>query len=445
MTVATEELVPPGQLSPEARTAATQAAIRLLGTYFADAPTWELEHRADVSAGASDDDLLARALRLRVALSAARRLDALLRAIAADLSFRYRRVDDETVGMVRGRLDVQRYLRSQGKREAPRRYPVVVVDRSHATPENVLAMYATGWVLRELDVADDIVLPANAPERGELRERRLSLARTLHHPVLADARGVAETVWRSGHLEQLLDSVEARVVGGHLARPEPYGALVEWVRTFDTEALPEADDVEWSFYDERFDTKLFEIWMLDRLERALAPKLGRPSMRPLWDRGVNPTFLWKQGLATVALHFQRALSSGSGDPVWRRVEPPAVFDGVPDITVVISTTRSGEAIAYVDAKLRQRDHHPTEELYKLLGYFDNTGSRAARHGAIVYYRPDGVAVETFVDEHGGHMLSVGVGPSGDYQVGFDKIAEMILEMLRHSDPAAFVEPAGSAL
>lgn len=443
------EAIPPGQLSPESRTAATQAAIRLLGTYFADAPTWELEHRGDLAAGTSDDDLLAQALRLRVALAAARRLDTMLREIAADLSFRYRRVEDQTVGMVRGRLDVQRYLRSQGKREAPRRYPVTVVERSHATPENVLALYATGWVLRELDAGDDVALPPNAPERREIRERRNSLARTLHHPVLEEARHAAERVWRNGGKAGLLDAVDARVEGGHLARPEPYAALADWVRTFDPEVLPEADAVEWSFYDERFDTKLFEIWMLDRLERALAPKLGSAITRPLWDRGSNPTFLWKQGPATVALHFQRSLSGGTTGAVWQRVDPPAPFDGVPDITVVVSTVRSGESVAYVDAKLRQRDQHPTEELYKLLGYFDNTGSSAARRGAIVYYKPDGLAVERFADQEPGpkqgRMLAIGVEPSSaDHEAGFTLVAELVLDMLAASDSEAFTAPASGA-
>jgi hypothetical protein len=376
---AVEESIPPGHLSPESRTAATQAAIRLLGTYFADAPTWDLEHRGELAGGVAEDDILARALRLRVALAAARRLDELLRDIAADLSFRYRRIEDETVGMVRGRLDVQRYLRSQGKREAPRRYPVTVVERSHATPENVLALYATGWVLGELDVDDELVMPAGAPERREVRERRMSLARTLNHPVLAHARTGAEEVWRSGAKDQLLDAVEARVAAGHVARPEPYGALAAWVRTFDPEALPEADDVEWSFYDERFDTKLFEIWMLDRLERALAPKLGEAATRPLWDRGVKPTFLWKQGPDSVALHFQRSLRSGATGSVWRRVDPPSAFDGIPDITVVVTTGLSGESLAYVDAKLRQRDQHPPRSSTSCSGI--STTPAAALRGA----------------------------------------------------------------
>lgn len=438
--LATEESVPPGQLSPASRAAATQAAIRLLGTYFADAPTWDLEQRGQVATGSAEDDALARALRLRVALAAARTLDQLLREIALDLSFRYRRVATETVGMVRGRLDVQRYLRSQGKRNAPRRYPVNVVERSHATPENILALYATGWVLRELDVGDDIALPAGAPEQRELRERRLALARTLNHPVLAEARAGAEAAWRTGALVALLDQVQARVEGGHLARPEPYGALADWVRSFDPHALPEADEVEWTFYDERFDTKLFEIWMLDRLKLALEPKLGVPATRPLWNRGTQPTFFWKRGLATVAVHFQRSLTGGSGGAVWQRLDPPAPFDGVPDITVVVSTLRFGESIAYVDAKLRQRDQHPTEELYKLLGYFDNTGSKGARRGAIVYYKPDGLVIETFVDKAEGRMVAIGVEPSsGSHETGFQQVAALILDILASSDPEAFAE------
>lgn len=437
-----EETIPPGQLSQASRRAATQAAVRLLGTYFADAPTWDLEQRGEVATGSAEDDELAQALRLRVALAAARHLDALLREIARDLSFRYRRTPDETVGMVRGRLDVQRYLRAQGKREAPRRYPVNVVERSHATPENTLALYATGWVLRELDIGDAIALPSGAPELRELRERRGSLARTLNHPVLSEARSATERVWRRGGLEALLDQVEARIEGGHLARPEPYGALAVWVRQFDPKALPEADDVEWSFYDERFDTKLFEIWMLDRLERALRPKLGKPVVRPLWERGATPTFLWKRGPATVALHFQRALSGGSAGAEWARVDPPGPFEGVPDITVVVSTTRSGESLAYVDAKLRQRDQHPTEELYKLLGYFDNTGSKAARRGAIVYYKPDSLAVETFQDKQQGRMLAIGVEPaSTDHDAGFEQVGDLIHGMIQASDPEAFSTPA----
>jgi hypothetical protein len=62
----------------------------------------------------------------------------------------------------------------------------------------------------------------------------------------------------------------------------------------------------------------------------------------------------------------------------------------------------------------------------------------------VYYKTDGVRVETFVDQAEGRMLAVGVGPSSaDHDAGFTSLAQMILEMLAASDPAAFAAPVTS--
>jgi hypothetical protein len=111
-TTATEES-PAGRLSATARSAATTTALDLLGTYFADAPTWELEHREQLAPGDAALADLAEAIRIRVALAAARRLDVLLHRISERLSFRYSRIDDETIGAVRGRLDVPRYIETR--------------------------------------------------------------------------------------------------------------------------------------------------------------------------------------------------------------------------------------------------------------------------------------------------------------------------------------------
>ncbi len=43
--------------------------------------------------------------------------------------------------MIRGRLDVARYSRQQGRITVPRRYPIRLVERATATPENILAAY----------------------------------------------------------------------------------------------------------------------------------------------------------------------------------------------------------------------------------------------------------------------------------------------------------------
>jgi hypothetical protein len=429
----------PGRLSNEARDAATATALELLGTYFANAPTWNIAHQEQLGAGTTEDENLRHAIRLRAALSAARQLDPLLHQIARRLSFRYTRLADESVGAVRGRLDVQRYVRARTRRDVPKRYPVHVLERRHGTPENILAVYAAAWVRRELlTVRARLVLPTGAPEIAEIQERTGALTRALHNPLLADAIRAAENLWLRGDLEILLDEVEARIEGGHIAAPEPYAELVAWVRGFGTNAEVAGGRVEWAFYDDRFDSRLFEIWLLERLAAALERALGlAPQRKPLWARNATPTYTWKLATSSIRIHFQWALSQMS-KPVWVRTSTGRPLDGIPDITVLLTTSLRGEAAVIIDAKLRQRDSGPTEEIYKLLGYLYNRGPDNTARGAIVYYAPEGLVRDTLRTTKGGVVLQLGVDPfrgSRD-DVAFDDLAGMLIASLDDLDPKA---------
>jgi hypothetical protein len=445
-TTAFDEEVAPGRLSATARSAATATALDLLGTYFADAPTWQLQHEEHIAPGDAALADLVEAIRLRVGLAAARRLDVLLHAVAARLSFRYARVADESIGAVRGRLDVPRYIQSRARRDVPRRYPIRVLERRHRTPENVLAMYAAGWVRHELINLRTDILPMKSPERTELAERTASLTRTLSHPVLVEAAAVANDVWHRGAREALLDEVQSRLDGGHIAGPEPYQELVDWVRHFDPAATAAGSSVEWSFYDDRFDPKLFEIWILHRLAAAVERKIGPEILRrPLWERGAKPTYTWKLGGASIRMHFQLALS-GLREPRWRRTSTGKLFDGIPDVTVILATPLSGEEVVLIDAKLRQRDAPPTEELYKLLGYFHNRGPGRGPYGAIVYYAPGQRVADEYRTADGGLVLALGVDPAREDEddVAFDRLAELLLTALDELDPVARELAQGSA-
>lgn len=435
-----------GRLTAPSREAASATAFELVGTYFADAPTWELEHRRQVAAGDPELEDLAEAIRIRVALAAARRLEGLLRQIADRLTFRYGGVVEETTGAVRGRLDVPRYLRTRGRGEAPRRYPVRVLRRHHLTPENVLAMYAAGWVVHEIGNLRIGVLPEGSPEMRETIERRASLQRSLNHPVLAPAAQEAGKVWRRGGLGELLDGTIARLDGGHVAGPEPYRELVEWVEGFQPSADSAGQEIEWAVYDPRFDPKLFEIWMLHRIAAAITRVLGAPAgRRPLWERGRDATYTWKLGGSSLRLHFQMALS-GLALPRWRWADTDADFDGVPDVTAVVSAPGDAGCSALFDAKLRQRKGDPTEEIYKLLGYFHNRGDDDRPYGAIVAYSPGEMRIRELEAEGGGRVVSIGVDPArGDADdPAFDAIAALLVGLFDSADPGARAFAAGGA-
>jgi hypothetical protein len=124
--------------------------------------------------------------------------------------------------------------------------------------------------------------------------------------------------------------------------------------------------------------------------------------------------------------------------MWQRKSTGKPLDGIPDITVLLTTSLRGEAAVIIDAKLRQRDAAPTEEIYKLLGYFHNRGPAHTALGAIVYYAPEQMVIDTLTTVGGGIVLQLGVDPvRGDQDdVAFDGLAGMLLAALDQLDPDA---------
>jgi hypothetical protein len=462
-TAAEEEKEPDaGRLSAAGREAAVTACLPLVATYFADAPTWDLEISGRLDSGTASDaelDDLAAAVRLRGSLAAADRLLAILDRVVARPTFRYTQVAAESVGSIRGRLDLGRYTQERGRVSVPRRYPVRLVARENATPENVLAAYATTWLRRDLDATPSGMLKAGSPETRALRRLDGALGRALGLPLLAGTRGIADEIWRRGTLPDLLEGVDRRLEGGHVAGPEPYADLYAWM-TAATEGGPVADagDRPWAFYDERFDTKLFEIWALQLLAVAITTKVGPPrgGIPSLARRGQWPLYIWSLGAGELRLHFQPALNAlAKGGVRWSYDPGPGQMLGFPDLAVT-SSTPAGDGLALFDPKLRRRTSAPTDELYKLLGYFANLRHDKPPVGAILYYSPEAPTDYQLVDGDGGRIHALGLDPETSTAVdlgvaaelalrsaGLDETALQILGRPRPTDPAAAEEHTAS--
>jgi hypothetical protein len=405
-----------GRFTAAGRRAALNNSLPLMATYFADAPTWDLEVTRQISSSMSGDpvlDDLAAGARLRASLAAADRLLGILADVAARPTFRYTRVAAESVGTIAGRLDLSRFSRQLGRVTVPRRYPIRLVERENATPENVLAAYATLWIKRDLEAAPVNLLPRGSPELRELQQASYSLARTVGLPLLAGTAAKADDIWRRSGLTDLLDRVTQRVEAGHVARPEPYLELVKWVTaTRLGDPVAAVGDREWSFYDERFDTKLFEIWCLVQLAAAITALVGVPNSPPpsLARRGAGPLYTWDIGAGDLRLHFQPSLGTlGTGRVAWSYRPGPGDLQGFPDLAVTVDTV-AGHGLALFDPKLRRRSGAPTEEIYKLLGYFANLRHDRAPVGAILYYSPAHATDYALISDRGGEIHALGLGP-----------------------------------
>lgn len=431
-----EEISEPeaGSFSQNGRDAAIRVALPYLATYFADAPTWTLQTRPDIEAVDRDLDDLAQFVRMRVAVAAAGALEPILAELDGRASFQYTRRAEESRGSLRGKLDIPRYARARLRPDAPRRYPIQSVRRRFATPENALASYAARWVSSELGQSPIHLLPEDGPERRAIHEGRASLARRLRRPMLADASDLAMETRRQGALPQLLDRVERRVEQGHVRATDLYTELVEFVRSFNPEqSTAEPGGIPWAIYDSQFDSKLFEIWSLAMLVEALKARLGGPASgpRPLYERGRHPIATWHLGTAKVLLYFQRALSQLSpAGTSWSFVEPSEeALGGIPDLSVVVEQLGSGSTPIIIDPKLRRREQAPTEEIYKLLGYFGNLQGAPGRLGAIVFYSPGEPQLYRLKDGDGGCLLAIGVDPLNAEAASnhFQLVADLVLE------------------
>lgn len=440
-----EDMPGSGVLSADARAAAITSALPLVATYFAGGQSIGLEANPHVAAEAAAQsvrqvDAMVAAVRLRVALASGRRLEAVLRRVVQAANFRYSQVQEAHLGELRGRLDVVRYLREQGRISAPKRYPVRVVRRDTATPENILAAYAAHWLLRELNTSTAVLrIPRSSAEAAESGRLRAALMQLLGRPIFADAVTAALRVSRLGSVRALLGRVEARLAAGHVAHPEPYEELASWIaHSLDHHPVVAAGDLAAVFYGSAFDRKLFELWSLNEINRSIRELLGEPRS----DRGAfaNRTrealYAWDSGSSVIEVFFQCTLSALTGENGRWRYSMGANFRGIPDIGIRCSLADGSVRVVIVDPKLRQKSGPPTEEIYKLLGYFANAGASENGLGGIIFHSPSGYAhgnelrrytLETVA---GGRIEAIGVDPLDI--TGTTRAFRVLADLIMHS-------------
>jgi hypothetical protein len=392
-----------GYFSDRSRVAAVQAALPFVATYFVSSGYLQLRQTEVLGArpvqvpGRPEppaDPVLA-ALRLRAALVAGEALVEVLRLLLRSANFRLDRVTAEHVGHLHGRLDIPRYLQQRGRRDVPRRYPVVDLQRSTATPENVLAAFALHWFIGELDSCLLWVREsAGSPEHATAARIRAELVRLGTHPTLRVATPDSERIARRESVGTLLDTVQARLHAGHVTRTGAYEQLTGWVRSaLLGQAHGDVGKLAAAFYGPGFDNKLFELWCLVQLKEALQVILGPPTLQAphLLERdSTSPLFSWDAGASAIELCFQPALTYLTGEPNgWRYHPDGQQLKGYPDLGVRCRRTDGSIGIVLLDAKLRRRlGGGHGQEIYKLLGYLANSGAPIGS-GALIFHEPAG--------------------------------------------------------
>lgn len=430
-----------GALSDDGRRSAIAAALPLLGVYFASGgqPLFASPAVGRLQAGQESTDLLC-AIRLRVAIAAAMKLRVILARIVDRPTFRYQLVESESAGALTGQIDVNRFTIKMGPVAEMPVYPVTEVRRLQNTPENVLAVYAALWLLRELRKAfSECNITINGPERREYGSQRQALTKMIALPSLAGCLPAAQQVSRGRMERDLIRQVTARLRRREVSNASPYSDLVSWIQqSLDGKAAADPGEIDWAFYGDRFDTKLFELWCLQELTKEVSRQLAvdPPPLNHNW-RSADSAYTWDRPAGVLELHFQRALTSVSArfHARWHKVDDgESTLGGVPDIVVHATRRIDGqERVAIVDPKLRQRGGPPTEELYKILGYFDNYSLTGTPFGAIIYHTTSQESHPQYhyeIPDNPGHLYAVALNPAAQTSLaGLVPIARMLLQLL----------------
>lgn len=433
-----------GLFTPLSRRAALAQSLSSLGTWFSRGSGWApagvgLE-RSDM-----DTDVLLTGLRLRANVAAARGLIEAIHAMRSHMTFRYRQERLRTVEFSRGTLDVARLVTSVGVPESPQRYPIVRTLRGADTPENVLTALVALRIRSELIACltasyagtSQPIVDLDSNDRYQATSAHLNLDRTLQIPAIRDAARLAREVRRRGELIQIVARVERRINRREVLNPNAYRAIVTLAHDL-LAGTPGASvgSTAWDFYDTKFDPRLFEIWFLTRLIDRLDHEIPVNSALTPIRRGMpGPLRIWRLPHAQVEIFFQKAPTTidPGQTPRWKPFAGTTTsLSGIPDITALITDRITNQRTwVLIDPKLRKRKRRPAEEIFKLLGYFDNYRFNPGCRGAIVYYTPGRRRgrLDTWTDGGHGRVMAVGLDPYHERSVerALEAVASLILD------------------
>jgi hypothetical protein len=379
-------------------------ALDLIATFLHGEPVV----LGEVAVGARDEggdmefDLFAADLSARHALACAVRLRPIISAIAARSSSTTAHRREESLGAIRGRLDVPRYiaLRTQNV-SLPRRYPVQTLWRTPETPENALAVVLMEALGRQLAYAP---FPIRTAEGAAAASAYAEVRRRLRQVPWVAVR-------RRDSAPRLVREVEGRLARRQTGNDDAYRGLLEWYVEWavDARALGTDDGVRIADGLVAFPTtdafweRVFEIWCL----RETAESLVRQGFaiiegpRSLHDRTRGPIYRLSRESAAAEIWFQR--QKPLGDPRWR-YKGGGPLTGIPDIVVTVDY----RSPLVVDAKYRTMTTDTrSEETYKILGYAENFRSTTPSVGfAGLLIFPGPTTRSTHLEGPTGGQLSV---------------------------------------
>lgn len=344
-------------------------ALPLISTYFSGEG---IRLAAVATSLGQDSDLenqdFGNYIRFRHAIACCSVLFPIVQRVESGLSTTTDTTRTETKGVIRGRLDIPRYIgRRSSSLSWPKTYPILMTSENPRTSENELVIRIFRTLLQRLSVAQ---FPTNSAE--------VALARRCKNWIL---NRMKRAPWVSipcaSSLPRLYMEACRRIARRQTGNEIAYLSLVSFIRDWRLvdESLASAGSSEKfidSFLsfpaDQKFFDRIYEIWCLHAVASSFIQLGGQLIDGPckMTESRRKPIYVIGLAACRIEIWFQSSLPSERAD--WFYDSTGNTLRGIPDITVVAN----GNHRMIIDAKNKiVKGATRSEETYKMLGYFEN--------------------------------------------------------------------------
>lgn len=367
-----------------------EEALPLVSTYFSGESV-ELTGRPTSIGMGSDTECVnfSQYIRFRHAIACCTELFPIIQKIESSLSNVTVIARSETKGVIRGRLDIPRYVaRKSWAFSWPRSYPILTTIENSSTPENELVIRVFRTLLQRLPLSQ---FPASSAE--------MTLGHRYKNWILSRMkRAPWSSISSSSSLTRLYKEACRRISRKQTGNERAYSALVEFIRDwrllgdeFSGSASSEKFiDSFLSFPAEQFFLdRVYEIWCIHSVADAFMKIGGEILHGPskMFESRRKPIYIFDLESIHIEVWFQRSLPSENTE--WFYDSTGSGLRGIPDITIIANSKHR----LIIDAKNRiVTGTTRSEETYKMLGYFENfraTLGGETNWGVLAFVSPNG--------------------------------------------------------
>jgi hypothetical protein len=320
----------------------------------------------------------------------------------------------DVVNGIRGRLDIRRYIKQEyGRVSTKKVFPCVVLKEDYDIIENKFALLVVKYafeIINKIPITDKNF--ANEYSKSGHYKLLIKLKRELfeilHSGDLHELHEEISNV-KLSDIKSLINRKFIKVVEQKARRKEinrkTYGALLEWWKKINNIEADVFDEMPLLLYSDKFEDKLFELWLLEGIKTVFESKFGleRTHSNPLWKKTKDFIYEFKYEkdncIKIFKIYLQKSVdvvfsNTESEAPKWRLFNPQTgegrgYLRGNLDIIITCDDSKDFDPVL-IDAKNifynitsdendEQVNKSVTDKVYKMVGYIDNFYKKSSSH------------------------------------------------------------------